>query len=348
VGHFKGNLFYYSALAYGLGHGPEAAARFLRTFIVHYLRDRSRSLAVLQAGAFLGLVLVHAAVWRREPIRRWTPWLAAAWLGVGVPLFIVLVLQTPMDPSAALYAVPGLFVLLLTPAPVSWDPAARAVLGKASIALAVLALVIGGRGVFGAWRWATQPSKDPAFNAAWVTPALPDVPDEKAFDAALADALVREGDALVWNAFFDETSHIQTMEGFQRTGKLVLPAGPRFFSIHEPYWRGFYPGLSPAEVSERVYAATRYWVDVAVVLANPAAADTVTSRVNTSAGNAYTRYVARDIAERVRADPRWRRVFELPSGRYGRVVGYRNLESNGRGYRYVLESPELFRSPIDP
>src|SRR5262245_22532541 len=221
-------------------------------------------------------------------------------------------------------------------------------LRKASIGLAGVALVIGGRGALVASRWAAQPSQDPVFNSTWVTPVLRDVPDEKAFDAALADALVREGDGLVWNAFFDETSHVQTMEGFQRSGKLVLPAGPRFFSIHEPYWRGFYPDLSPAEVSKRVYAATRFWVDVAVVLGNPADAERVTSRVNGGVGNPYTRYVARDIAERVRSDPGWCPIFELASARYGRVVGYRNLESRGRGYRYVLQSHELFRSPIDP
>jgi hypothetical protein len=348
VGHLEVNFFYYSQLAYGLGESPAAAARFLRDLLVDYGLDPSTPLAVLQTGGLAAIVLLHAAAWRRDPRRSWAPWLASAWIGLGIPLFMVFALQTAADPSAALYALPGLFAMLLTPGVVSGDAAARRALGRASVGLVLLAVVIGGRAAGTGWRWATQPYRDADYNHAWVVPALRNVPDEKAFDAALAEALVRQGHGLVWNAFFDETGHIQTMEGFRRSGNLVLPAGPRYFSIHEPYWRGFYPRMSPAEVSERVYAATRLWVDVAVVLGDPSSADTVTSRVNEHVANPYTRQVARDIAERVRSDPGWRPVFELRSARYGRVVGYRNLESQGRGYQRVLESHEIFASSIDP
>jgi len=87
---------------------------------------------------------------------------------------------------------------------------------------------------------------------------------------------------------------------------------------------------------------------IAVVLDDPGRAETIVSRVNVHAGNPFTRFVARDIAQRVAADDRWRRVFSVDSRYYGRVAGYRNRTLLGRGYHGVLESHGLFSSPIDP
>ncbi|HVQ29777.1 MAG TPA: hypothetical protein VMV21_09370, partial [Vicinamibacteria bacterium] len=346
--HLGVNVFYYSELAYGLGQGPVAAARFLFNFLTDYAVAPSPPLAVLQVAVLARVAIFPLLAFPRDRDRALGPLLISLWLGLSIPVFLIFILQTPADPSAALYTLPGVVVALLAPTVLPDEDSTRRWLRRSSTVLVCLALVIGARAASAGWRWATHPSQDADFNRAWVTPVLPDLHDVKAFDRALAEALVGQGRGLVWNAFFDETGHIQTMEAFRRSGVLVLPAGPRYFSIHEPYWRGFYPGMSAPQVSERVYAAAGEWVDIAVVLGDPVRVETISSRVNDQVGNPFTRYVARDIAERVRADPRWRPVFELDSARYGRVVGYRNLAAGGRGYRAVLESHEIFSSPIDP
>ena len=164
---------------------------------------------------------------------------------------------------------------------------------------------------------------------------------------ALAGELSRQGRGLVWSPFFDETGHIHSLEAFYSFGTLILPAGSRYFSIHEAYWRAFYPGLSPLEIGERVYAAANRWVDVVVVLDNPTRVDAVFSRVNRHAEHP-ARSVARYVAGRVATDPHWQRVFRVESRDYGGVSGYRNLGAQGRGYREALRSQSIVVSPIDP
>ena len=343
LAHLRTNVFYYAALAYGLGGTSADAARSLLGELQGYVLDRSFAVRALQYAVLAAIMGNHLLGLWRNPDRAWSDLLIPLWLAIGIPLFLVLVLKTPADPSLALMSLPGLLAAVLMPP--GWTRRRRR---GSALVLAVLAAVVGGRAALADWRWATQPLEDHRYDREWVTPSFPDIPDQKAFDVALAEAISRQGDGLVWSPFFDETSHLQTLEAFYDFGTLILPAGPRYFSIHEAYWRGFYPGLSPREASDRVYAATCKWVDLAVVLDDPRRAETLVSRVNVHVGNPFTRLVAGDIAQRVADDHRWRRVFILDSRYYGRVVGYRNRTSLGRGYRAALESPGLFSSPIDP
>jgi hypothetical protein len=345
--HLPGNTSYYTALAWGLSQGPEAAAAFLSTFLRGYVLDASAGPRALQGAACLAALLVHAVDFAGDRGRSWTQPIVSAWLALAAPLLLVLVLQTSADPSAALYALPGAAIALATPVPIRGTRRRRGLAAVAAL-LAATSLWVGARAAGTAWRWATRPERDATFNRGWVTVVSADVREQKAFDVALADALARQGSGLVWSPFFDESSHVQTMEAYDRSGRLVLPAGPRYFTIYERYWRGFYPGASAREIGDRVYAAANGWVDLAVVLDDPARAESLRSRVNPFVANPITRFVARDVAERIRDDPRWRRVFVVESAHYGRVAGYRNLESRGRGYKPLLESHELFRSGIDP
>ncbi|HYV58379.1 MAG TPA: hypothetical protein VE911_12570 [Candidatus Nitrosopolaris sp.] len=346
VVHLRSNAYYYSRLAYGMGGNSIDTAHALLRVLEGYLLDRSLAVRSLQCAALAVAVGIHLVAFWWDAERAWSCLLVSAWLAVGIPLFVVLVLATPADPSLALYVLPGVLGAMLMP--ITAGERAGRLRGGPALLLAVLAAVVGGRAAVASWRWASDPLQDWRYNREWVTPSLPDIGDQKAFDVALADALSRQGDGLVWSPFFDETSHLQTLEAFFRSGTLILPAGPRYFSIHEAYWRGFYPHLSPQEVSDRVYAATCQWVDLAVVLDDPGRTRTVVSRVNVHVGNPFTRFVARDIAQRVAADDRWRQVFTIDSRYYGRVAGYRNRTSLGRGYRSVLKSHGLFSSPIDP
>ena len=203
------------------------------------------------------------------------------------------------------------------------------------------------RSVYAAARSRRRIATDPAFDQRpfwdWVTHAIR---DHKAFDVALAGELSRQGRGLVWSPFFDETGHIHSMEAFYRFGNLIVPAGSRYFSIHEAYWRAFYPGLSPSEIGERVYAAATRWVDVVSWWTTPHAS-TPFSRAEPACGQSRSRFVARYVAGRVATDPQWRRVFGVESREYGVVSGYRNLEAQGRGYRAALRNQSLVVSRID-
>jgi hypothetical protein len=221
-------------------------------------------------------------------------------------------------------------------------------LARLSGPLAVIALVVGMHAAWSCLRWATDPALDERFNQGWVTHATPVARDHKAFDVTLAGELSRQGSGLVWSPFFDETGPIHSLEAFYGHGNLILPAGPRYFSIHEAYWKGFYPGLSPSEIAERVYAAATRWVDIVVVLDDPTLAEVSASRVNRHAANPCSRFVSQYVAARIATDPRWCRSFRVESRDYGAVAGYRNLDTQGRGYRAVLHNQSLVVSPIDP
>lgn len=347
VAHLGSNAFYYSGLAYGLGR--KGSAHFLRRFLLDYVDSGPGALRVLGCVALFALVVAHAFARAQRGNQKWSSVLVSAWLAGGIPLFLIAVLRTAHDPSPALYVLPGAFIALITPTRAE-GPFETRRLTWLSGPLAVVALVIGVHAARSCWRGATDPASDEQrmLDWDWVTHSTPDVRDHKAFDVALAGELSRQGSGLVWSPFFDETGHIHSMEAFYRFGNLILPAGSRYFSIHEAYWRAFYPGLSPSEIGERVYAAATRWVDVVVVLDDPKRADAVFSRVNRYADNPCSRFVARYVAGRVATDPQWRRVFQVESQDYGAVSGYRNLEAQGRGYRAALRSQSIVVSPIDP
>jgi hypothetical protein len=345
VAHLGSNAFYYSGLAYGLGR--KGSAHFLRQFLLNYVDPGPTALRVLGCVALIALVVAHASARGQRGNQQWSSMLVSAWLAGGIPLFLIVVLRTAADPSPALCVLPGVFIALITPTRAEGPFETRRLTGLSG-PLAVVALVIGVHAARSCWREATDPASDQRLFWDWVTHATPDVREHKAFDVALAGELSRQGRGLVWSPFFDETGPIHSMEAFYRFGNLILPAGSRYFSIHEAYWRAFYPGLSPSEIGERVYAAATRWVDVVVVADNPTRADAVFSRVDRHADNPCSRFVARYVAGRVAFDPQWRRVFRVESRDYGAVSGYRNLEAHGRGYRSALRSQSLVVSPIDP
>ena len=182
-----------------------------------------------------------------------------------------------------------------------------------------IAVIAGGWSAMRSYERATHPT--------------PEVRAQKAFDIALARALALEGGSLTWIGYFQEYAWIPTMEAFYNHGAFPLPAGGGFFEDHEALWRGHYPGLSPLEVSDQVYAATNRWVDIAVVLDDPSRIEN-----NGYTDNDFSRTVAHRMSERIRIDADWRRVFAVESPRYGTLVGYRNLHSQGRGYDLALRN----------
>jgi hypothetical protein len=316
VVHFQGNMGFYTAYGYALGHGITLSAVSTLGALYDYVKQPLMF-------ALLGLLIINLTLLRSRTWR-WNELLVPGWFAIAHLLFSSIVLRVVGDRFVSLYAFP--FVFLLAVSPVPWREYSHTTRDlRAFITIVVLAgaVLIGG---YSAWKGYQQ--------------ANTSVKDRKRFDIKIARLVVKQGHHIVWNAYFDEYAWIPTMEAFYRFGELPLPAGQDyFFSIHESVWKGNYPGLTPDEVSRRVYENTNQWVDLAVVFDDPAAAKT---RFN----NAYTQAIAQYVAQTIRNDLRWQRVFLIQSSEYGPLTGYRNLASlHQDAYNRILRGQTLVLSP---
>ena len=310
IAHFESNVQFYSIKGYALGHGILSSAGSV-------IRSVGGFFSIPGTTVLGAIGLVNLAMFWKHTEQDWKNLVISIWFASAVILYLVLSVRVVGAGHATLYAVPLIFLAIISPAPIGKKQSGHRWLRPLTSVVIFLALLLGGYGTLTNHRWATHPS--------------PDAQAQKALDVALTEALHEEGGSLVWNAYFDEYAWIPTMETFYRYGEFPLSAGQAYFTVHETQWLGYYPNLSPGEVSERVYAATSRWVDVAVVFDDPKRADT-----NTRMTNPYSRSVARYVAERIRNDASWMRVFALETQRYGTLAGYRNLASQGRGYRPLL------------
>ncbi len=303
VAHLRTNASFYTTYGYALGQDIPLVARFVGLYLKRFLYAPG----MLLAGGLLAVQL--ACFWPAFRRARWE-WALPVWLAVSIPLFLIFGMRVLRGQSATFFAVPMIFVALATPVRLAGGSAKR--FAWAAGLLAAAALLVGGRGV---WRGGRIADEAPG--------------PQRAFDVELADHLSIGRTRIVWYTYFDEVAWIPTLDAFYRHGSLALPAGQPFFHAHEMPWKGDYPGLAPAQIGERVYAATCRWVDLAVVLDDPAADLSWMS-------NDVSRAVARDIAARIRGDGNWTRVFEIESPRHGKLAGYGNLTSNRKGYGTAL------------
>ena len=319
--HFQSNVGFYSTFGYALGHGLLRAA---------YSVIRSMgSFMSIPGGIVLGaLGLIQLALFWRDITRDWENFVIGIWFASAIFLFQVLVLRVDGASHTILYAVPLIFLAIVSPIPLGKDSPNYRRLTRLSSVFIVVAVLLGGGATLRNFQLAMQPS--------------PEIQGRKALDMALAEVLStesRENGPLVWNAYFDEYAWIPTMEAFYRFGEFPLPAGQDyFFTVHETTWKGDYPGLTPDEVSKLVYENTNQWVEIAVVFDDPTAADT---RFN----NDYSRTVARYMAQVMRSDTQWERLFVVESSRYGRLAGYRNLTARHNG---IYERKLQGQGPVQP
>ena len=309
VKHFEGNVQFYSVYGYALGQGMLSSAGSVIRSAVGFLS--------IPGTIILGATgLVNLALFWRDTNRDWKNLVISVWFASAVLLYLVLVVRVVGAGHATRYAVPLIFLAVISPAPLGRQWLGHRWLVRLTSLVVIAALLLGGYGVLENYQLATQPS--------------PEAQEQKALDVALAQALSKEGDQLVWNAYFDEYSWIPTMEAFYHSRKFSLPAGQDyFFSVHQSVFKGNYPGLMPDEVSPLIYDNTNRWVDIAVVFDDPTAADTLFN-------NEYSRTVARYIAQAVRNDPRWKQVFVVESSKYGTLAGYRNSAPQSSNYDLLL------------
>ena len=302
VAHLRSNLSYYTTFQYDKNSGITAAASFLFQSARQYLGVPT--LLTLIVTFSLNLAMLYR---RKENMEELILTLIA-------PLTIVVFLIFFLQPTLAMAQVlpyPLLFLLPAFIAPASWSVPGgkwRRLVNMIATGVIVGSVCYGTSNAFASLSQAGKPSEL--------------VREQKAFDLALAKELVTQSDIVTWTTLFDEHHVIPTMEAFYDSHRFIAPVLGTF-SIHEAYWRGWYPGLNPAEVAEKAYLHISQSADLVVILEDP-------SRTELLMNNAYSRVVASEVARRVPLDSRWKRVFDLPHSRYGRVVGYRNQDASER------------------
>ena len=311
IAHLKENIRYYSFFGYGLRNGDIAlAVKFMIPLVYSFF---SRPLIILLTAA----AIIHFVGFYRRGAKGREGLLVSLWLACAVILFQIAVLRVHSNKIQFIYAIIPLFVSLISPTVIRQTAFSRRCLTWLGVLFMAASVLFGGRTVFRRYQQANFPSYE--------------YQEQKKLDIALAEALAQERRGIVWNAYFDEYSEIPSMESFYRFKKLPLPAGPQFFTIHRVYWERFYPGLTPEQVSRRVYENTQKWVHVAVVFEDPSSAEK-------QFDNGYSREVAKYVAETIARDPNWKKIFTLQSSRYGPLTAYRNLFALKDAYKKAFAS----------
>ncbi len=313
--HYAANVAYYRTFGYDLGHGHLAAAlAFARSVARNALWNEG---LVPEAGLAAAALAASALVsWPRP----WTRGLRSAAPLVGMTLApgaLLFALQATNVGHASVYALPPLVLLLAAPAISHAPPGDRA--RRLRVALGVLAVALSAAGVARA-----------TLHHAHHAPAAPDA--TKRFDQALGAALLAQGERVVWNALYAETSWSASMEAFHASGGRALPlvAGQRFFNRHLTGWRGHFPGMGPEAICAALLREAEGELDVALALGDPAQAERL------AFDNEVSRHLARCLADGLARSPRFRRAFTLRDTPYGALTGYRNLRPDPDAYARAL------------
>lgn len=351
IAHFRDNAYFYSKQGYCLFQ-PLAHCLISNIVVVNeFFKERAWTVLLLA-------LCVNLSVFLRQKTNNIWPLAGSLWLAISTLFFIVVVLRANGG-SHTMYAVPLIFFAMVCPLPLSlpaplvgtnsaatdgsasaaadgsasaatdaprlssWQskflaiPKARMVMAATSVILIVSSAYMSIRAFRGFHRFAENP------------PAL--AIESKALDVKLAANLASIERPVVWNAFFDAYSWVPSIETFYRFGKLPLAAGEPFFTVSRSSWVTTYRNQTPEQVAKRIYRATSQWVDVAVVFADPGKA-LEAKRFD----NEYSAIVARYMAEEIPKGANWKRMFEVDTKRYGKLVGYRNTASPKASYEFVL------------
>lgn len=301
VTQFSSNYTYYTEFGYALKNDSFEAFIFVIQSLIEYFFSIPL-IAILALIFILNLFLA-----RQELFSHRKDLFITSWYATSVILFLTY-LGTKDAVQSTMYAVPLLFFAAVSPVP---QPSQIRLLQKfrkffayGLMATAFLILPI---------------TLNQNFDL--VTHPKPPAKEQKRVDASIAEVLAREAQdqTLLWESFFDERSFTPSLEQFYRFGK---PVEPKYlFTIHEAYWKAFYPGLSPDEISSKVYAIAVQSLDVVVVLENPKRA----SRIPGLKDDLYSQTVAAHMSVHLPQDSRWKRLSAIRTRPYGRLVFYRNL-----------------------
>lgn len=313
VYHLNANISFYTIYGYAINNDSPASLIAAGNAVKSFFFWGKKGFLGF---AFLYILVILLNLFSHN-IKRLKSSLPLIWLAVASPLFILLIKST--DARSVVYSMPFVFMLMVSPFP--YD-ALRAKTPKKNLNLLFLTIVFL-MSVIISFKFTAYAKKA----------SLSEV-QKKQFDVKLASQLVKLKRKIVWNVFFDEYAWIPSMEAFYMSGTLPLPAGQRYYNAHESAWKGDYPGLSPVEIVQRIYNSSCKWLDVVVVYRHPADAEK-----NKNMRNDTSRFVAKEIARRVRTDfKNWKLNVIIPSLEYGEVAVYENRKIPKGHYELFLRN----------
>lgn len=301
--HAESVADFYRTYGYALGAPVGAAIRSLKTSAGDFLSPLGVAI-LLSAAVFKG--------WHcfRQRKADGLAWMAALWMALAVPLFLVFVAKAATGHTVA-YAVVCWWVALVMP----WGSVggSMAVIKPRYLLFSTAFILMG---------WAWQYVKE------WRAAGVPS--DEaagiRAMQTRLADELTRAGRPVVWNAYFGELSWIPAVDAYYRHRILPIPLGQDYvFSVHESVYRGNFPGWPLKRIQEFLYNNAVQHLEIAVVL------EDFTHAERTLPGPTG-RAVAEFMSRQIREDPRWEKVFEIENPWIGRLGGYRNEAAPSDSY----------------
>jgi hypothetical protein len=260
----------------------------------------------------LGLLALNLAHGRRGKEAA-ADLLPVVWFAVSFYLLYSVVLrQDGHHGQAAVFGLPGLFLLAVSP--VSWTARAP---GFGRAVGAGLVLAAAGLGVRHA-------------NAA--AAAVMAMSPERHLQDRLAEEIARHERPTVWDAYAgDYSAAYASLEGFYRTGR--LPVTAHLYSEHETYLRGYFPGRDPESVARVVLGLAHDYTDFALVAADA-------RKVGGLARNPFTAAVSTTMARCLPGDPDWEMVGRFDGTRWGDLRLYRNRRSrSSEVYAGLLSAP---------
>jgi hypothetical protein len=301
-------LFYYTQDAYGY-KDLLGSAQFVFSTTLNFLGP---NFALLCAGVFLCQVVFGFRL-------AWPGLVECLWLAVAEGVFLTVTCQISDAPYTMQYSVPILFFALLCP--IDWRrqetlPHLRFITFPAKVLSPLILLIAAGLSL-----------DQSLHNSLWKPrgPTTTEV-DRKAVNDSLTDEIMRQFPDKVIGAYFDQFDEYAFVTAFERFGRSPLLLSDRVFDIRAEYLQARFPRKSPKELADMACREAVEKCDIVLVFNDPAAAFKPAPFDYGWCLNPYSEEIASRLAQLVRSDPRWKKLFVVPS-KYlpGGVAAYANL-----------------------
>jgi hypothetical protein len=227
--------------------------------------------------------------------------LASTWFPLAISIFLCCIVRAVNGYQPVLYLVPALLIAAF--ATDSFVSTTRRATIAFSSVLLCLSLISGIQGYEAAYKHARHPA--------------PDKVAQKQMDKTLATLIIdKRATSFVE---FDQESITPALEAFFARG-WYCASHSQYFTVHEAYWKGWYPGLTPEEVAVAVYSDMPK--NIRLVCVHNRVEDIAR---NPLLDNGYSRIVSAYISERIRSDQHWTLLRTLASP-HGELAVYENVE----------------------
>ncbi len=312
ISHYQANIHYYKTYGYAFNVTIiKSVAWTFYALVVSVSPLILTALFTLSCFSLLQAFLTEP----KHRLNRILSFLASVWCPLSIAIFLCVIVRATDGIHPTLYIIPLLFLpaFCAFPAGKVLRPIAQTILCTTILCLAIS---VGTRADRVNYSIARRPT--------------PFQIQQKRIDKRIAE-LLNASHACRY-AIFNTESTMPTLEAFYAAH--TYPIHPsKFFTVHEGYWKGWFPKASSDEVAQAVCRHLPE-LDLAVVQKDPA--DVLR---NPSVDNDYSRKVATSVAEKLPLDPNWILIDVLTDAPNGPLAVYRNRTPQKASERPPLPVP---------